>query len=297
MLTAISATLVYFYGFVPLFVQGAFANGISSAAAWAWQAWTPAMNQEHSKLVPLIALWLIWYHRAEIMRAVKRGSNSGLFFLAAGIFLFVLSARCLQPRFALASVPFIAYGAVLYLWGAQVARIVLFPCAFLVFMIPVAAIEQGTFRLQFVITDIIGFLTNLVGIKIQALGTTLNAADGSFNFEIAEGCSGIRSLTAMAMITAIFVHLTQDRFWKKIVIFAFSIVFAIAGNIGRIFTVILVAKYYSPKFAEGVYHEYSGFLFFPIALVAMFLFSNLLNLSSRRHCSPKGEANEVPEGK
>jgi exosortase len=277
LLLTICATLIYFFGFLPLFVKGIFNAGVSSAAAWAWQAWNPEANQEHSRLVPLISLGLVWYHRKEIRNAPKRGSNLGLAFVFIGIALFLLSARCLQPRFALASVPFLVYGSVLYLWGKAVARIVLFPCAFLFFMVPVAAIEQGTFRLQFVITDIIGFLTNLVGIKIQALGTTLTAADGSFNFEIAEGCSGIRSLTAMAMITAVYVHLTQDRLWKKITIFAFSIVFAIAGNVGRIFTVILVAKFVNPKLAAGIYHEYSGFVFFPIALVAMVLFGKMLN--------------------
>lgn len=278
LLLGIGATLVYFFGFVPLFVRGAFNQGVSSTAAWAWQAWNPTANQEHSKLVPLIALALAWYHRKKIREAEKHGLNSGLVFLGIGIALFLLSARCLQPRMALASVPFLIYGSVLYLWGRQVARILLFPCAFLIFIVPVAAIEQGTFRLQFIITETIGFLTNLVGIKIQALGTTLTAADGSFNFEIAEGCSGIRSLTAMAMITAVYVHLTQDRLWKKVVIFFFSIVFAIAGNIGRIFTVVLVAKFINPKLASGIYHEYSGFVFFPIALIAMFLFSKLLNL-------------------
>lgn len=278
LLLGVTATLVYFYGFLALFVRGTFDQGICSTAAWAWQAWNPGMNQEHSKLVPLISLGLVWYHRTEIKNARKSGSNQGLLFLAIGIVLFLLSARCLQPRFALASVPFLVYGSVLYVWGREVARIVLFACAFLIFTIPVAAVEQGTFRLQFIVTDIVGFLSNFVGIKIQAIGTTLTAADGSFNFQIAEGCSGIRSLTAMAMITAIYVHLTQDRLWKKVIIFAFSIVFAIVGNIGRIFTVILVAKFVNPKLASGIYHEYSGFLFFPIALIAMVLFSKLINL-------------------
>ena len=86
----------------------------------------------------------------------------------------------------------------------------------------------------------------------------------------------------MAMLTAIYVHLTQNRLWKKVTIFAFSIVFAIAGNVGRIFTVILVAKFINPKLAAGMYHEYSGFLFFPIALVAMVLFGKLLNPRSSK---------------
>lgn len=257
-----------------------FSSGVGSTAAWAWQAWTG--NQVHSRLVPLVSLGLVWYHRKAIRAAPKRGSNWGLAFVAIGIALFLLAARCLQPRLALASLPFLVYGSVVYLWGQPVGRIVLFPCAFLVFMIPLAAIEQGTFRLQFIITSAVGFLSNLVGLKIHALGTTLTAADNSFNFAIAEGCSGIRSLFAMTMVTAIYVHLTQREIWKKIVILAFSVVFAIAGNIGRIFTVILVAKFINPNLAAGIYHEYSGFVFFPIALLAMVGFSKLVNVSSAR---------------
>ena len=94
---------------------------------------------------------------------------------------------------------------------------------------------------------------------------------------VAEGCSGIRSLIAMAMLTAIFVHVTQNRLWKKIVIFAFSVVFAIVGNIGRLFGVVLVAKFIDPKLAAGIYHDYSGWIFFPVALLAMYFVSRLVN--------------------
>lgn len=285
LLATIIATLVYFFGIVPLFIRGIFIHGASSVVAWAWQAWNPGMNQEHSKLVPLIFLWLIFYHRHDIARASKEGSNKGLIFIFAGIILFVLGARCLQPRMALGSLPFLIYGGVFYLWGKQVARIILFPCAFLIFLIPFGAIEQATFRLQFVITSAIGFLSKLVGLHIDAVGTTLTASDGQFNFMIAEGCSGIRSLTAMAMITAIYVHLTQDRLWKKIVIFGFSVVFAVVGNIGRLFSVVLVAKFIDPKLAAGIYHDYSGYFFFPIALLAMYLFSKLVNWMSPNKAS------------
>jgi exosortase len=277
LICTIVATSVYFFGVVPLFVRGTFIRGACSVFAWAWQAWNPESNQEHSKLVPLIFLGLIFYHRKDIVQAPKEGSNAGLFFIFAGIVLYVLGARCLQPRLALGSLPFLIYGGVLYLWGKKVARIILFPCAFLIFLIPFGAIEQASFRLQFVITSAIGFLSKLVGLQIDAVGTTLNATDGKFNFMIAEGCSGIRSLTAMAMVTAIFVHLTQDRLWKKIVIFAFSVVFAIVGNIGRLFSVVLVAKFIDPKLAAGIYHDYSGWFFFPIALLAMYFFSKLVN--------------------
>src|ERR1700719_1525394 len=90
LLAAIVASLVYFFGVVPLFIRGIFVHGTSSVFAWAWQAWNPGANQEHSKVVPLVFLWLIFYHRKQIEAAPKEGSNRGLVFLAIGIILFVL---------------------------------------------------------------------------------------------------------------------------------------------------------------------------------------------------------------
>jgi exosortase len=285
LLTAIVATLVIFFGLVPLFIKGVYSAGLGSTAGWAWQAWTG--EQAHSRLVPFISLGIVCYHWKQIRDAPKGGANWGLIFVFIGILLFLLSARCLQPRIALASLPFLIFGAVVYLWGPAVGRIVLFPCAFLIFLIPVAALEQITFRLQFLITKIVTHAASLISIKIDAVGTTMTAADGSFNFEIAEGCSGIHSLIAMTMLAAVYVHLTQDRLWKKIVILTFSIVFAIVGNIGRILTVIIVAKLINPNLAAGIYHHYSGYVFFPIAFVAMLLFSQLLNLGSHKQAGSR----------
>ena len=275
-------TLVYFFGFAHLFAsRRILSSGPGSVLSRLGVA--SVESKRESKSIPS---WSAHFARAGLVSskgnpgsAAKRGSNKGLIFVAAGIALFLLGARCVQQRLALGSLPFLIYGSVLFLWGAAVARIVLFPCAFLIFLIPFGAIEQATFRLQFVITGVVGFLSNLVGIKIDAVGTTLTAADNSFNFLIAEGCSGVRSIAAMTMVSAIYVHLTQDKLWKKVTIFAFSIVFAIVGNIGRIFTVVLVAKFINPAWASGIYHDYSGYVFFPIALLAMLAFSKLINLN------------------
>ncbi len=81
LILTIFGTLIYFFGVVPLFIRGIFIHGASSVFAWAWQAWNPGANQEHSKVVPLVFLWLIFYHRKEIAAAPKEGSNAGLFFI------------------------------------------------------------------------------------------------------------------------------------------------------------------------------------------------------------------------
>jgi exosortase len=147
-------------------------------------------------------------------------------------------------------------------------------------MIPVSGpIDQATAHLQFLVVGIARAVCSILGMQLYAVGTTLRPLDHSFaGFEIAEGCSGIRSLVAMIMITVIYVHLTQTKLWKQLTILACSIGFAIIGNAGRIVTIFMVAKYFGAKFAGGPYHEVSGYISFPIAMGAMLLVSRLLDL-------------------
>ncbi len=273
LLLTVAGTLYYFYAVNPLYA------GLP-ITRWMWGRFEPQYNFEHGKLVPLIFLGLLWYHRKELIEAPRERCDWGLLFIGLGALFYCLGARTLQARVGMFSIPLIIYGSALFLWGRQVARIVLFPAAFLIFMIPVAALEQATFRLQFLITGSANAFCNLIGIKLYVVGTTLRAVDDSFGFEIAEGCSGIRSLMAMLMLAAVYAHLAQDRLWKKLATFGMSIVFAIIGNAGRIVTILLLARFVSPKLAGGLYHEYSGFIFFPIALGAMVSFGKLLNLKN-----------------
>jgi exosortase len=269
---ACAGVLVYFFAFFKIFT-----NGSLTTWQWAWEAWNPENNQEHAVIVLPLAIALVGYRWYDLRAAPKRPSNAGLAFVALGIGLFLLGVRCLQPRFALCALPLLVYGGVRFLLGRAVGRILIFPCLFLLFMIPVGGFVQGTVSLQLLVASSVKALSALIGVKIGAVGTSLRALDGTFNFEIAEGCSGIRSLMAMTMLSALYVHFTQKSAWKQIVIFAGSIVFALIGNIGRIFSVILVARFYNPDTAGHIYHDYSGFIFFPVAVLAMMGFSGLLN--------------------
>ncbi|MDB6174711.1 MAG: eight transrane protein EpsH [Chthoniobacteraceae bacterium] len=286
---AIFAVLCYFFGYYKIFV-----NGAESTARWAWLSWNAENNQEHSVVILPISIFLLWYHRNKLAAAPKQPSNAGLWLIGAGLLSFVLSVRALQPRLAVFALPLLVLGIVWFLWGKQVARVCLFPCVFLLFMIPIGGLVQGTVSLQLLVSSVCNVLASIVGVKIEASGTTIRSLDGSFNFEIAEGCSGIRSLMAMITLTALYVHFTQREIWKKIVVFGGSIIFAVIGNIGRIFTVILVARFISPKLAGGIYHDYSGFIFFPIAVAAMVSFGNVVNLNFRELLDPRSPSGEPP---
>jgi exosortase len=272
LLGAIGATILIFFCLVKLYAH-------ESIMSWAWRHWLPNLNQEHGKLVLPIAGLLVWFHRKKLAAASKEPSDWGWLFLVGGILLVLLGMRAQQPRITLLALPTLLFGVVLCVWGREAGKILFFPIFFLVFMIPVGALQQASFRLQFIITGAVQGLSKLVGIKMDAIGTTLSAANGAWGFDIAEGCSGIRSLIAIIMLTAIYVHVFEPIWWKKIALLACSIGFAIIANIGRIFTIILIAKLGYPGLAGGIYHEYSGFISFPVALGAMLLCHKLLNLT------------------
>lgn len=273
LLCAIIATLVYFFGFHPLFT-----NGRWSTMKWAWEAWNPQTNYEHAKLIPLIVAFLIWYDRDKLKAAPLGSSRWGWLFIGVGLFLFVAGARTLQARLTLTSMPILLFGIVLYVWGASVARTLLFPIAFLLFMVPLNFLTQATFRLQFIETAIASAFCNLIGIKVHTIGTLVDSADNAFHFQVDEGCSGIRSLMAIAMFSAIYGHFTLDRFWKKFVLFAASLLFAIIGNAGRLISVFIVGRFFGQNLAGGPYHAVAGFISFTCAFIAMILFAKLLNI-------------------
>lgn len=281
LLAALGATLVYFFGFLRIYFDGHL-----STLRWAWDAWNPETNYEHAKLIPFIVLVLVWTSRDKLESAPIRSSSWGFIFLGLGLLLFFVAARTLQARIALVSLPFLLFGAVLYLWGPRVARILLFPIVFLFFAVPLNFLTQATASLQFIETGAASAICNALGIGVRHLGTTIVATDETFRFSIDEGCSGIRSLMAIAMLSAIYGHYAFDRLWKKVAIFVASLLFAIIGNAGRLVSIMVVAKWFGQDLAGGPYHTASGFLSFPFAIAAMLLFGRLLNLGSRPAAAP-----------
>ena len=91
---------------------------------------------------------------------------------------------------------------------------------------------------------------------------------GAFSIDVAEPCSGMRSLFAMMALTAGYAYFTQPTWIRRGLLFALSIPIAIIGNVSRIFSIVFVAATCSSDFATGFYHDYSGYVVF---LVSVFL--------------------------
>ena len=254
-----------------------FTNGLHTAARWTRMSWNSENDLEHGGLIFPGALLIAWYHRAALAAAPKSSSPLGLAIAIFGALLFVFSVRTLQPRLAILSLPPMLYGGVRWVWGRETARVILFPCAFLVFMVPIGFLVSRTVGLQTMTAGVAARLSSLIGIPVDADGATLRALDGSFQFEVAGGCSGIRSLTAMTMLAAVFVHFTLREPWKKVPSSAPRSSLRCSA-ISSASSPSCSSRISSIRRSQpALYHDYSGFIFFPFAVSGMVAFARLLD--------------------
>jgi exosortase len=256
----------------------AFYGGKISAAHWIMAGWSAENDQQHCWGIIPVAVALALFRWREIAALPKLGVNSGLWVVGAGVLLFVVGVRCTEARYTIFALPLLCYGAVRFLFGVQLSRVVLFPCVFLLFMTPLGGLVQGTVPLQVLTGKAIAMLSSVCGIPILVDGSNLSSPDGRFPpMEIAGGCSGIRSLMAMSALAALYAYFTMRGPVRGVVLFCGSLIFAVLGNFARVFSVVLFARFLDAKTATGLYHDYSGLVFFPVAVLAMVGFGNLLN--------------------
>ncbi|MGJ8696859.1 MAG: exosortase/archaeosortase family protein [Verrucomicrobiaceae bacterium] len=281
LLGALALLLGYFY-----LVYHAFptTNG-KSLSGWTWYACNSQTGFLHGRFIPIAFIAMAVLAWKKVRDMPMRPNAWGIVAVGFGLLLYLMAVRTVQPRLALMGIPFLISGLVLYVAGYEVMKHFLFPAFFWVFAIPVPGLETAlTGGLQILTTQSCYHVGVLLGMDLTLDGSNIYLnSDKNSNFNIAEGCSGIRSLMALTMIAAVFGNYTQKPLWKKALVFASALPLAIIGNFGRIFTILVIASLGFEDFAKRTYHDWAGLLlFFPIALSGLYLIDYLLNIKDRR---------------
>ena len=259
-----------------------------SAILWMVNRWMDAASfggedYSHGFLIPFVSIGIIWWKRKEIAAAPRHVSRIGLAIVVLGLLIHWLGAKSQQPRASLFGCLVLLWGIPFYFYGWQVAKWLIFPCSYLILCIPLNFLDSLTFPLRIFSTIVSTALLNGLGIAAERSGSAIySTAAGGFNFDVADPCSGIRSLLAMTALTAVYAYVTQKTLLKKWILFLGSIPLAIIGNIARITTIALVAEAFGQKVATGLYHDYSGYIFFPVAIALMVGLGALLNVDYRK---------------
>ena len=231
-------------------------------------------------IIPLVSAFVIWQKRKDLAAAPKQTDATGLIIIVLSLLLHWLGYRAQLTRLSLLSLIGLLWGVFFTLHGRQVAKLLVFPCAYLVFCIPLSFLNNITVPLRILASSISTDLLNGLGIGAVRSGTIIHSlAAGGFNFDVADACSGLRSLLAMTALTAVYAYQTQKKLWQQWMLFVAAIPLAIVGNIFRILTIALVAQGFGQERAMTMYHYLSGFLVFAVAILLMIGLGELLKIN------------------
>ncbi|MCX6875047.1 MAG: exosortase/archaeosortase family protein [Verrucomicrobia bacterium] len=250
----------------------------ASPLGWLLSTWNEQGDFEHGRIFPFLIAGLIIYRFKELRAAVGKGSGWGLVAVVVGALCYAAAYRTLQPRIAVAGLPFLLWGSAWYLWGSKVAKILAFPLFFFWLAIPLPSFQQATTNLQLLATSMAHHGAGWCGVETYTQGTDILPVKGNWKpLSIAGGCSGIRSLMALLMISAAWAYIAKIALWKKAILFLSAVPLAILGNALRVTSIFVIAEYGDAKWARETWHDWSGLLlFYPFSLALLLGFHSLL---------------------
>ncbi|MFT4177794.1 MAG: exosortase/archaeosortase family protein [Luteolibacter sp.] len=249
-----------------------------STMSWLLNSWNAETDYEHGILFPFVIAGMVIYRWKELKSAVGEGSLWGLVPVVVGGLFYLAAYRTLQPRVAVGALPFLLWGGAWTLWGWRVAKILAFPLFFLWLAIPLPSFQQATTGLQLLATSLTHHGAALFGVETMVKGTTILPVSGNWEpLDIAAGCSGIRSLMALLMLSAAWAYVARISLWKKLVLFFSAFPLAILGNALRVISIFVIAEYGNAEWARTTWHDWSGLLlFYPFSLFLMLVLHSLL---------------------
>lgn len=243
--------------------------------------WANDENMGHGFFVPVIAGYIAWQRKDAVLAIPRSPNNWGLVLViwaAAQSLAATLGAELFTARVAFLLA---VLGTILYLGGTRWIKALAFPLALLVFMIPIPAIIYAalTLHLQTLASQLGEMMITWMGIPVLRAGNTLQLP--SQTLDIAEACSGIRSLLSLAFLSLVYAYFTDKRIWMRWALLAATIPIAIGANGVRVAVTGLLSEM-NTEWARGAYHEAEGYVVFVVALAALIMTHRALIFFAKR---------------
>ncbi|MBZ5650614.1 MAG: exosortase/archaeosortase family protein [Acidobacteriia bacterium] len=263
--------LVYAQGVI-LFLLAAwlyapFALGLASQ-------WWHDPNYTHGFFVPVFSLFLLWERRAKLAALRRQPAWSGLVILLLALLALVLST--IDSGFFLYRISCLLFitGLVVFMAGWKHLATISFPLAFLILMIPSSTLlGQITLPLQIVASKTASFLLMLVGIPAVREGNIILLPTAQL--EVAEACSGIRSLFSLITLTVIYGYLAEAKISVRVLLVLIAVPISVLANALRIAITGVVVESWGIEGVQGTLHLLSGWLIFAGSLALVFLLHRL----------------------
>ena len=238
--------------------------------------WWHDPNFSHGFFVPLFSAFVIWRERDRLSRIIPRPSWSGLLVLFAGLGVLVVGRLGAELFLDRSSLLLVLAGVVILLSGWNLFRAVLFPWAFLLLMIPIPTLvlNQITFPLQLLASQVAATVLPALGVPVLREGNVINLS--SMPLEVAEACSGIRSLMSLVALAIIYGYLLEKRLWVRWLLAIAAVPITVVANDVRIVGTGLLVQYWDSQVAEGFFHASWGLITFVISLGMLYAVHGLI---------------------
>lgn len=238
--------------------------------------WSTDEDVSHGFFVPVVAAYIAWQRRDELLKTPAQPNYWGLAVIAWGaiqLYVGTLGAELFLQRTAFI---FSVAGVILFRAGTRAFRVLLFPWLLLFFMVPIPAIlyTQITFPLQLFASRVAETFLSLVGIPVIRDGNILDLA--SQQLSVVEACSGIRSLLSLTFLSLIYAYFFDTKVWMRWVLLVVTIPIAILANASRV-TITGMLSEYRTDLAQGFYHLVEGWIIFIFAFVMLLVVHRLIN--------------------
>jgi len=232
-------------------------------------AWIHDENYSHGFLVPIIAGYFLYTRWTKLKDATVMPCYKGLAVILLGLFL--LLAGWLGTEFFTMRISLIVLlaGLVLCLLGTTVFRIVALPLSYLFFMVPLPYIvyDAVAFPLKLFVTKVSVAALKMMGVMVLREGNIIMFP--ATTLEVADACSGIRSLVSLLALATAFAFFQNSTPWKRFILICSAVPIAIITNAMRVIMTGLLAQHWGAKAAEGFFHEFSGLVMFAVALLML----------------------------
>jgi len=239
--------------------------------------WLHLADFSHGFLIPIVSFYFVYERRKELS-ALNRSSNwTGLPLLLFGIVLVLLGNLATEYFTMRFSILVVFGGVILFLLGKEFFKTLLFPLVFLIFMIPIPSVlmDRITFPMQIFASKVAASSLYLIGIPALREGNIILLANTSL--EVAEACSGIRSLLSLLALSVVFAYFSQKTTLKRVLLILSTFPIAIIANAARVTGTGILADHYGDKVAQGFFHGFSGWFLFVVAFVCLFVVGGVLS--------------------
>jgi exosortase len=237
--------------------------------------WMHDDDMGHGFFVPAVAGYIIWQQKDELKKIPPRTNWWGLLIVLLGAVQSIVATLGVEHFLSRSALIVTLTGAVLLLGGTPLVRKLAFPLFLLCFMVPLPTLifNSITFPLQIIASQLADAALKVLDIPVLREGNILELPNQRLS--VVEACSGIRSLLSLTFLSLVYGYFFEKKMWIRVSLFIATVPIAIIANGSRV-TITGILTQIKPEFAEGFFHESTGWVIFMIALGILLIFHRAL---------------------